>query len=68
MLYGAQGSIVQVVRNDRIETKAIKIGLFYGREAQIQEGLAPGEIVVARAGGFLREGDRVGPVLVEAPN
>ncbi len=65
ILYGAQGSVVQVVRNNHVETKLVKIGPQSGKDVQIQEGLAAGEIVVARAGAFLREGDPVRPVPLE---
>ncbi|WP_040581191.1 efflux RND transporter periplasmic adaptor subunit [Methyloferula stellata] len=65
ILYGPQGSVVQVVRNNHVETKLVKIGPLSGKDAQIQEGLVAGEIVVARAGAFLREGDPVRPVPLE---
>ncbi len=68
VFYGSQGStvLVQVVRNNHVETKEIKIGLYYGRDVQIQQGLTSGEIVIARAGAFLRDGDMVRPVPLEA--
>ncbi|PNG27331.1 efflux RND transporter periplasmic adaptor subunit [Methylocella silvestris] len=59
ILYGPEGAIVQVVRDNRVETRRVKVGLFGGFEAEIREGLAPGDVVVARAGAFLREGDIV---------
>ena len=62
LLYGPQGSIVQVVRDNRIETRQVKVGLFEGKNAEILEGVAAGDIVVARAGAFLREGDFVRPM------
>lgn len=62
VLYSPQGAIVQVVRNDRIETRRVRTGLFGGQNVQIRDGLATGDIVVARAGAFLREGDPVRPV------
>lgn len=65
VLYGPNGSVVQVVRNNRIETKLVKIGPLSGNDAQIQDGLGPGELVVARAGAFLREGDPVRPVTID---
>lgn len=60
--YGPQGSIVQVVRNNRIETRQVKVGLYEGNDVEIREGLATGDAVVARAGAFLREGDIVRPM------
>jgi HlyD family secretion protein len=62
VLYSPQGPIVQVVRNDRIETRLVKTGLFGGQDVEIRDGLATGDMVVARAGAFLREGDLVRPV------
>lgn len=61
ILYGPQGAVVQVVRDNRIETRRVGVGLFAGLDAEIREGLAAGDIVVARAGSFLREGDLVRP-------
>jgi len=62
VLYSPQGAIVQVVRNDRIETRPVTTGLFGGHDVEIRDGLAIGDTVVARAGAFLREGDPVRPV------
>ncbi|WP_245276284.1 efflux RND transporter periplasmic adaptor subunit [Methylocapsa aurea] len=62
ILYGPQGSIVQVVRDNRIETRRVSVGLLEGHDAEIREGLAAGDTVVARAGSFLREGDLVRPM------
>jgi HlyD family secretion protein len=63
VLYGPQGPIVQVVRNNRIETRPVPVGLIFADKVQIREGLNEGDLVVARAGSFLREGDEVRPVL-----
>jgi RND family efflux transporter MFP subunit len=62
ILYGPQGSIVQVVRDNRIETRRVSVGLLEGQDAEIREGLAAGDTVVVRAGSFLREGDLVRPM------
>jgi HlyD family secretion protein len=59
LLYGPDGSVVQTVHNDRIETRRVTIGLFAHDEAQIREGLSEGDVIVLRAGAFLRDGDRV---------
>ena len=59
LLYGGEGAIVQVVRDGLIETRRVTVGLIKGGNADIQGGLAPGETVVARAGAFVRDGDRV---------
>jgi multidrug efflux pump subunit AcrA (membrane-fusion protein) len=62
ILYGPEGAIVQVVRDNRVETRRVQVGLFGGMDAEIREGLSPGDVVVVRAGAFLREGDVVRPV------
>ena len=63
VLYGPQGPIVQVLRNNCIETRPIPVGLIAGDKVQVREGLNEGDLVVVRAGSFLREGDEVRPVL-----
>ena len=62
VLYGPEGAVVQVVRDDRVETRRVRVGLLSGGNAEIREGLNEGDLVVARAGAFLREGDRVRPI------
>jgi multidrug efflux pump subunit AcrA (membrane-fusion protein) len=62
VLYGG-GAFAAVVRNDRIETRKIVLGQLAEGDAEIREGLAEGDLVVARAGAFFREGDRVRPFL-----
>jgi HlyD family secretion protein len=66
VLYGSAGTVVQVVRRARIETKRVELGLMSGGQIEIREGLAEGDIVVARAGALLREGDPVRPVMASA--
>jgi multidrug efflux pump subunit AcrA (membrane-fusion protein) len=61
VLYGSAGTVVQVVRRQRIETKRVEVGLMSGGQIEIREGLAEGDVVVARAGALLREGDPVRP-------
>jgi HlyD family secretion protein len=64
VLYGAGGAIVQVVRDARIETHRVALGLRSEGTVEAREGINEGDLVVARAGSFVREGDRVRPVLV----
>jgi HlyD family secretion protein len=61
VLYGTAGTVVQVVRRARIETKRVEVGLMSGGQVEIRDGLVEGDIVVARAGALLREGDPVRP-------
>jgi HlyD family secretion protein len=65
VLYGSDGAVVQVVREERVETRRVRVGLLSGLDAEISEGLNDGDLVVARAGAFLREGDPVQPAVVE---
>jgi HlyD family secretion protein len=67
VLYGHDTSVVAVVRNDRVETRQVTVGLMSEGEAEIREGLTEGDLVVAKAGAFFREGDRVRPFLAGAP-
>ena len=66
VLYGPAGTVVQVVRRARVETKRVEVGLMSGGQIEIREGLTEGDIVVARAGALLREGDPVRPVTAAA--
>jgi multidrug efflux pump subunit AcrA (membrane-fusion protein) len=66
VLYGTAGTVVQVVRRQRVETRRVEVGLLSGGQVEIREGLSEGDIVVARAGALLREGDPVRPVPMDA--
>jgi multidrug efflux pump subunit AcrA (membrane-fusion protein) len=65
VLYGRDGAVVQVVRDNRVETRRVKVGLSAGGDVEIREGVAEGETIIVRAGAFLRESDRVRPILLE---
>lgn len=67
VLYAQESAVVAVVRNERVETRQIVVGLLAEGEAEIREGFAEGDMVVARAGAFFREGDRVRPFVAGAP-
>jgi multidrug efflux pump subunit AcrA (membrane-fusion protein) len=64
--YSAAGTVVQVVKRQRIETKRVETGLMSGGSIEIRDGLNEGEDIVARAGSLLREGDLVRPVAAAA--
>ena len=57
---------MQVVRNDRIETRTVTVGQIKGDEVEIRQGVSEGETVVARAGAFVRDGDEILPVRAPA--
>jgi HlyD family secretion protein len=67
VLYGPGGAVVQAVRDGRIETRRVVVGLLAQGQAEIREGLAEGEMVVTRAGAFVRDGDRVRAVTAIEP-
>jgi HlyD family secretion protein len=63
ILYGTAGTVVQVIRRGRVETRSVETGLMAGGNVEIKGGgVAEGDTVVARAGALLREGDPVRPV------
>ena len=66
ILYGSAGTVVQVVRRARVETRRVETGLMSAGQVEIASGLQEGDIVVARAGALLREGDPVRPVMASA--
>jgi HlyD family secretion protein len=61
VLYSGAGTVVQVVKRARIETRRVEVGLMSGGNVEIREGLNEGDDVVERAGALLREGDPVRP-------
>ncbi len=65
VVYDSDAAIVQVVRDDRIETRRVRVGLLSEGTIEIREGLKEGEMVVARSGAFLREGDPVRAVVAK---
>jgi HlyD family secretion protein len=67
VLYGQDGTVVQVVRDNRVETRSVTVGLIDSGKAEISEGLSDGDVVVARAGAFLKDGDRVRPMNAPEP-
>ncbi len=66
ILYGTAGTVVQVVRRQRVETRRVETGLMSAGQVEIRGGIVEGDIVVTRAGALLREGDPVRPVMADA--
>lgn len=67
VLYGEGGATVQVlVEGQRVASRRVKIGLRAGGMVEIVEGLEEGDVVIARSGTFLRDGDEVRPVFEPA--
>ncbi|MCM5557242.1 efflux RND transporter periplasmic adaptor subunit [Pleomorphomonas sp. JP5] len=63
---GSDGSIVQVVKDGVVDTRTVKTGLTDAGFVEVTEGLAGGELVVSKAGTFLRDGDKVKPQVAES--
>lgn len=59
ILYSTAGTVVQVVKRDRVETRRVETGLMSIDRVEIRTGLVEGDVVVVRAGALLREGDPV---------
>src|SRR3981189_214803 len=54
VLYSQGGAVVQVVRDGSVEPRRVTVGLLAKGKAEIREGLAEGDVVVVRAGAFVR--------------
>ena len=63
VLYGTKGASVQVVVDGKVQTRHVETGLEASGKIAIKSGVAAGEIVVAKAGTFLRDGDAVRAIL-----
>lgn len=66
LLYGASGARVQVVTDGLVADRPVRTGLADDAGVEILDGVREGEEVVARAGGFLRDGDRISAARVPA--
>jgi multidrug efflux pump subunit AcrA (membrane-fusion protein) len=66
VIYGAEGATVQVVVDDKVQSRRVRTGLSSEGFVQIDRGVSTGDLVIARAGSFLRDGDAVRPVIREA--
>lgn len=61
--FSKDGASVQVVVDGVVKTRPVTLGLSGTTRFQVVAGLKEGEMVVVRAGSFLRDGDRVAPVV-----
>ncbi|MCR4522372.1 MULTISPECIES: efflux RND transporter periplasmic adaptor subunit [Bosea] len=60
--YNRAGATVQSVKDGKVTTKPVTLGLVGHGRAEIVTGISEGETVVARAGTFVRDGDTITPV------
>jgi multidrug efflux pump subunit AcrA (membrane-fusion protein) len=64
--YRTEGTSVQVVRDDVIETRLVQVGFHSDTDTEIRDGLHEGDMVVANAGSSLRDGDKVKPIAADS--
>jgi HlyD family secretion protein len=64
VLFGKSGPSVQVVENDTIATRAVTVGLSEADAIEVKSGVSESALVVVKSGTFLRNGDRVNPVVL----
>lgn len=60
-------TIVRKVDNGVVNIVPVKTGISDGKFVEVVEGLKAGEQVVARAGAYVRDGDRINPVKSAQP-
>ena len=64
VLFSKSGPTIQVVENDTIQTRPVTLGLAEADMIELRSGVAEDTLVVAKSGTFLRNGDRVRPVIL----
>lgn len=57
---------VLVLDGTKVKRRTVKTGLFSGDLIEVKDGLQDGDLVVARAAAFVRDGDTVRPMLPDA--
>lgn len=65
VLTDSGGTFVLVVVENTLEKRPIRAGLIWKGLREVISGLEVGEVVVARAGAFFGDGDRVNPIFPE---
>jgi RND family efflux transporter MFP subunit len=66
VVFDGESAFVQVVKDGRVSQRAIQTGLVSNGIVEVRAGLAEGDVVVAKAGTFLRDGDVVRAVMPDA--
>ena len=64
ILFGKSGPSVQVVENDTVATRQVTLGLAEAETIEIKSGVSEGTLVVVKSGTFLRNGDKVNPIVL----
>lgn len=65
VIYTGAGPSVLVIENNQAKSRVIAAGLVVDGVQEVTSGLTQGDLVVAKSGTFLRDGDAVRPVLPE---
>jgi multidrug efflux pump subunit AcrA (membrane-fusion protein) len=65
VFFQTERTSVQVVRDRKVETQQVRLGLSSDRKFEISAGLSEGDVVVANAGTSLHDGDVVHAVLAD---
>lgn len=65
VIYTSEGPTVLVIENGKAKSRLIKTGLVAKGVQEVLAGLIDGDLVVAKAGTFLRDGDAVKAILPE---
>ena len=63
----AEGARVMRVKDGNVEAVIVKTGIRQGNLIEVVEGLDAGDLVVKKAGAFVRPGDVIKPVLDDTP-
>ncbi|KXG86285.1 hemolysin secretion protein D [Agrobacterium bohemicum] len=63
---GRDGSTTRRVENGVVKQVAVEIGIQDGGFVEIKNGISAGDVVVEKAGAFVRDGDKINPVPADA--
>jgi HlyD family secretion protein len=63
---GRDGSTTRRVENGVVRQVAVEIGIQDGGFVEIKNGISVGDVVVEKAGAFVRDGDKINPVPADA--
>lgn len=63
VMFDASGSYVLAVTDGKVKRRNVETGLIAEGRVEIKSGLSEGELIVERAGTFLRDGDAITPIV-----
>ncbi len=64
---GKSGSVTRIVRDAIVHQVPVQIGIVENGQVLVTKGIKAGDLVVAKAGAFVRDGDTIRPVRANAP-